>query len=660
MVKIRCLDGFCPAECSADNSTINTLHAVVDQNTLEKQLRCFWELEEVEAINKLSDDDQACENHFCQTHYRNADGQYVVRLPIKSQSDFARIANTRSHAKLRLQSVEKRLSQNDGLKKQYVEFMNIYKQLGHMKQLVTNIDSQPNYYIPHHHVIKEASSSTKLRVVFDASTKSSSGSSLNDLLHAGPKLQQNLMSIVLRWRMHRFVFVSDIEKMFRQILVNEADHDLQRILWRSDSSKEFIDFRLCTVTYGTACAPYLAIRVLKQLAADEKERYPNASRVLDRDCYVDDILSGADDVSTVLLLQTELIQLLNCGKFTLKKCSANIPQLLDHLPDEYKESSSIEIADDSAIKTLGLYWSPVTDTFGYNVDIKGTSSNSQTKRILLSAICQLFDPIGWLAPVIITGKILFQGLWLTGCNWDEPLDDRTSNAWLSFRNQLHLLNNVKIQRWLSTTKVNVIELHGFCDASCVAYAAAVYIRAIHANGTVHTNLISSKTKVAPISQVSLPRLELCGAHLLTKLLTRVHSDMELVTTSVYAHTDSTIVLAWLNRHSSCWKTFVANRVSKIQSCSLPIQWRHVKSAENPADCASRGITPSELLSHHLWWAGPSWLRDESSPWLSSASSSAIHDTKLEERAVSTSCNTSSTAVTITWAVTEKYSSLQRI
>ena len=173
---------------------------------------------------------QECEQHFLNnTHYQE-NGRFVVRLPFKE--DFSQLGKSRRQAESRLLSIERRLEGDAELKTQYQQFMTEYEELGHMTRVTAHEGNQPHYYLPHHPVITNSSSTTKMRVVFDGSAKSSSGISLNDLLHVGPVVQPDLYSIVLRFRTHHICFTADIAKMYRQILVHPDDRDLQRILWR--------------------------------------------------------------------------------------------------------------------------------------------------------------------------------------------------------------------------------------------------------------------------------------------------------------------------------------------------------------------------------------------------------------------------------------------
>ncbi|GFT53272.1 uncharacterized protein TNCV_4233661 [Trichonephila clavipes] len=213
----------------------------------------------------------------------------------------------------------------------------------------------------------------------------------------------------------------------------------------------------------------------------------------------------------------------------------------------------------------------------------------------------------------------YQKLWLTKTDWDSPIPQQLTEDWLRFQKAFNAINYLTVPRWVILTADNIVELHGFADASSLAYAAAIYCRQKH-NGKIKVQLLVSKTKVAPVKQVSIPRLELCGAHLLSKLFKSVLRTLEYYTFDVFAWTDSKIVLSWLSGHPRQWKTFVANRTSEIIEVLPTKHWRHVPSKENPADIASRGIDPKCLPDCKLWWQGPPWLRLETSSWPKAESS----------------------------------------
>ncbi|XP_046144393.1 uncharacterized protein LOC123988414 [Osmia bicornis bicornis] len=262
---------------------------------INNTLRKFWEVEAPPPVTFLSEEDKKCEEHFRQTHSRKPDGKYVARLPFKSESPID-IGASKGIAVASFYRLEKRLAKDAEQATAYHSFLVEYLQLGHMREfLETDPPSEQK-------VIREDSSTTKLRVVFNASMPTSNGSTLNDHLLVGPKLQADLAVTILRWRMYQFVFAADIAKMFRQIWIDHRDTAYQLIVWRAKPEDQLKTYELLTVTYGTAPAPFLANRVIKQLALDEGTNFPLAAPILNEHLYVDDALFGVND--RVLARQT--------------------------------------------------------------------------------------------------------------------------------------------------------------------------------------------------------------------------------------------------------------------------------------------------------------------------------------------------------------------
>ena len=225
-------------------------------------------------------------------------------------------------------------------------------------------------------------------------------------------------------------------------------------------------------------------------------------------------------------------------------------------------------------------------------------------------------------------------MWEHRIDWDDTVPLPIHNDWLQWRTELHRLSGKSIPRCYfdKSTQIISFELHGFSDASEHAYAAIVYLRMIDLLGNVQVSLVTSKTKVAPIKRLTIPRLELCGAQLLAHLLNHARQVLEIPLSHTCAWTDSTIVLNWLDGSPRRLKTFVGNRISTIMELIPPDKWNHVSGLDNPVDCASRGLFPSELLRHSLWWEGPSWLRQSPTDWPKQAPLTRINLPE-EERAV---------------------------
>ncbi|GFW51939.1 integrase catalytic domain-containing protein [Trichonephila clavipes] len=427
-------------------------------------------------------------------------------------------------------------------------------------------------YLPHHGVVRDTSCTTKLRVVFDASSKTSSGLSLNDLLMVGPRVQPELFPILIQFRIFSVAICADVEKMFRQIKVHEEDVDWQRILWRDSPTEPIREYRLTTVTYGTSSAPF-PTRTLRQLAIDEKENYPAASRATLNHFYVDDLLSGSATKKGAIQLVSELQEIMKRGGFSLSKWVSNDPDVLATIPKELKAvDSKHTIKDDQPVKILGIAWLPDVDKFTFTIT-----------------------------------------LWSHHLSWDEELPDSLARQWRTFQEQLPLLTNIKIPRCILIPQAIDVQVHGLCDSSEKAYCAVIYIRSKDATQTVVSRLLTSKTRVSPVKPQSLPRLELCSTLLLANLLQATLPTLTLPISETFAWSDSKITLAWLKSEPRRWQPFVANRVAQIRELTPNVHWNFVSGLENPADCGTRGIPPTKLEKCNLWFNGPDWLRSSTFP-----------------------------------------------
>ncbi|XP_018395641.1 PREDICTED: uncharacterized protein LOC108774118 [Cyphomyrmex costatus] len=423
---------------------------------------------------------------------------------------------------------------------------------------------------------------TKLRVVFDASSKTANGLALNDKLMAGPNLQADLLKVLIRFRTHKFVFTADIVSMFRQVLVTEQDRNLQLILWRQDKSEPYQLYRLNTLTYGTACAPFLAMRCLKELANIHEQELPAAAEAVRNDFYMDDVLTGASTWEDALELQEQLTRMLSYGKFPLRKWRANNRDMLSHISESNQADSLFVIDRDQPIKTLGLLWNATTDTLQYQVKLEGDEED--TKRRAVSKIARVFDPLGLVTPVLIVGKIVLQKIWRQNVEWDQRLPVDLMIEWKDYCSSLNHLNNLQVQSNISIHSQDAIfDVYGFGDASEMAYGACLYAVNTDQQGIIHSELICAKAKVAPLKTVSLPRLELEAALMLARLLNTVKESCMQKIGRVKLWSDSTVTLGWIKAPPHTLKTFVANRVAKIQNLTEGAVWSHVASKENPAD-----------------------------------------------------------------------------
>ncbi|XP_043471319.1 uncharacterized protein LOC122504323 [Leptopilina heterotoma] len=580
-------------------------------SSIESQLTKFWEVEELPNSKIRSPEEIACEEHFAKNTIRDSDGSYIVRLPFNDKRE--QIGNSFNTTLRRFFSLENRFRKDPDLEKSCKEQIEEYELLNHMTLVPDDqLNHSSGFYLPYHAVIKEESLTTRSRLVFDASTEPPTGVSLNEALMVGPTIQPDLFSHLIRFRSRQFVLTADIVKMYRQIKMHPDDTSFQKIIYRESPDKPIKIYSLNRVTFGVASAPFLATRVLHQLADDECLQYPLASEVLKNDFYVDDLMTGTNTKKEAVELRDDLIELLKKGGFCLRKWASNDPSIVSDLENS-RDNPFMALDSSDSVKTLGVHWNFKEDTISYTVKLPESNSKT-TKRKIISQVAKIFDPYGLLGPVIIPGKIMLQELWKLNIHWDETIPTSIETSWREYLDQLPCINQLRFQRCAISPNAKNLQLHGFCDSSEKAYGACLYIRSIDERGQAQVVLLCSKSRVAPVKTISLPRLELCSALLLAELQNLVQNTLKINFDHTYFWSDSTITLHWINTQPHLLKTFVANRVAKIQTLTDIRHWKHVPTSENPADLISRGQWPKEFAKDTLWSNGPQYLLLSENHW----------------------------------------------
>ncbi|XP_062538813.1 uncharacterized protein LOC134207112 [Armigeres subalbatus] len=296
-----------------------------------------------------------------------------------------------------------------------------------------------------------------------------------DQLERRPVIQDDLLDLMIRFRKHTVALVADVAKMYRQVCI----HPLQ----------------------------FFATRLLKQLASDVGSKYEYAGTVVPNDFYMDDFLSGADTVETKKL-RKDVQSLMAEEEFELRKWSSNSSDVLSGLPpDALEDQSTLYLDAEQKVKTLGVAWETGTDCL--RVDIPTLREEEHwTKRLIFSTIAQLYDPLGLVSPVVAWAKIQMQHLWLVSVGWDDKIPYEICGNWKDFYEQLPLLQSFKVPRCVFVPQSTNSHFHVFCDASEAGYGACIYARSTNGEGEHILQLIASKSRVAPIKRLSLPRLEL--------------------------------------------------------------------------------------------------------------------------------------------------------
>ncbi|KAL6479012.1 hypothetical protein MHYP_G00124450 [Metynnis hypsauchen] len=404
------------------------------------------------------------------------------------------------------------------------------------------------WYIPHHGVY-HPKKPDKLRVLFDCSAKYR-GISLNDTLLTGPDLINSLVGVLCRFRKERVAVICDIERMFHQFSVTPEVRNYLKFLWWNggDLDREPQEYRMAVHLFGAALSPGCANFGLKYLARQHKADYPSASAFIEKNFYVDDGLTSVPSIEAATKLITESQKLCKRGGLRLHKFVSNKKEVLD-IVDASERATTAEPLDLSlnqrpAGRTLGIQWSIENDTFSFDVDLKDQPS---TRCGILSVIASLFDPLGFVAPFTLSGKLILQELCRRSIDWDDSLPEDLQPRWEEWINGLQTLREIMIPRCYHPQdfgNIVRIELHHFSDASNVGYGACSYLRYKSDRDEVHCCLVMAKARVAPTKVTSIPRLELSAAVVAAKVSVMLKTELEMKIDEEFFWTDSQVVLAY--------------------------------------------------------------------------------------------------------------------
>ena len=455
-----------------------------------------------------------------------------------------------------------------------------------------------------------------MKIVFDASARYE-GHSLNDLIHQGPKLQRELIDVLLRFRRQPVALVCDIAEMYLRIGIAHEDKPFHRFLWRGiDQDRQPDTYQFDRVVFGVNSSPFQAQFVLQHHAKKFKDTFPLAAETVLRSTYMDDSMDSVVNEDQGIELHKQLSQLLRQAGIHARKWLSNSTRVLRDISlQDRKAEVDLDADYLPSTKTLGVWWLSDQDVFTFRENAP-SSDVKYTKRNFLKQIATLFDPIGFLAPFTIRAKMLLQQMWMAGLDWDEELTELLTNAARAWFSELRELTLLQIPQCLLVggKQIDNVSLHTLVDASEDAFGAVAYVRYSYQDGTISTNIVAAKTRVAPIIATSIPRLELMGAVIGVRLSTRIASVLALHMSQAVFWSDSQNVLWWIHGHSRDFKPFVANLVGEIQTSTDPQQWRYIPTSLNPADILSRGMTAADLAKCDRWWKGPEFLRKPEEAW----------------------------------------------
>ena len=621
----------CNVNCLTDSTS---LFVNSEKHEIDSQLNKLWDLESIGIRVEDEVHTHVIDNVFF------TGKRYSVGLPWKVAHK--PLATNYSNSLARLKSQVRKLKETPEIFEKYNEVISQQVRDGIVEQ-VTELDPATKiHFLPHRAVIREDAETTKLRVVYDASCKDrKTGVSLNDCLHVGPSLTPMILDVLLRFRANQVALVGDIEKAFLNIEIHPEDRDCLRFLWLKDihsPDPEVITLRFQRVVFGCNSSPFLLNAVLRHHINRYVEQDPEFVRKLLGGFFVDDLVTGGKDTQDTLTLYEKAKERMKSGGFSLRKWKTNDGVLAKEIEkreskgfeekkndptvnESYaKETLGVPNSSGGKGKVLGLTWDYKKDTLEFDLAKVGKDINNSTrptKRGILSTLASLFDPQGLISPIGVTAKILFQELCVDKLDWDDPLPDDKCSRWEAWLKDLNNVKTISIPRCMfdkNKGEVLSCQLHGFADASKKAYCAMVFLVCKTKQGS-YTQLLCAKSRVAPLKELSIPRLELMSARILATLMDTVLKalDSEIKIDCVRYWLDSKTALFWIANNGE-WKQFVQHRVNEILLLSRKEDWGHVPGVENPADLGSRGVSASHLNDSRLWWEGPEWLKQEEEKW----------------------------------------------
>ena len=579
-----------------------------ENNDLIGELKRFWDLESL----AISSSEQSVYSQFINT-ITFWHGRYKVRLPWKDTHPI--LPDNYETSLKHLKNLLNRLKEEPNVLLEYDAVIKEQIENGIVERVC---EPEPRevgrvHYLPHHAVIRRDKETTKLRIVYDASCKSN-GTSLNDCLYTGPTLSQEIMNIILRFRTHRMAFAGDIEKAFLNVSVAEEDRDVLRFLWVDDVTKEspeVVVLRFARVVFGVSSSPFLLNATIKHHIERYEEEDPGFVETFLRSICVDDLNTGGDTEKEAYQMYIKSKLRLAEGGFNLRKFVTNSAELRSRIEENearlnsaymnstppaskgdsfHKESTRVtevnnatqklvvqdeqsytvsslgEIQGDGkpVQKILGVQWDFVRDQLKFDLSkvAKQASESTPTKRNIASIAAKFYDPIGFLPPVVVEFKLLFQELSQSKTNWDDILEGNLLTNWNKLVSSLRDVQPFWLERcYLKGPRDTVVScnLHGFCEASLKAYSAVVYLQ-IQTTSQAYTSFVASKTRVAPLSNETIPRLELLATVILARLISAVKAalECEIPIENVTCLSDSEIALCWIKNIDKEWKQFVQN------------------------------------------------------------------------------------------------------
>ena len=469
------------------------------------------------------------------------------------------LPDNRSSSLQQLEYLLKRFKRDPAYAARYDKVIQEYLSLGHAVPVDPSDSGTPGrvWYLPHHGVTS-VNKPDKVRVVFNCSAQHH-GVSLNDVLLKGPDLSISQIGVLLRFRQYPVPIAGDIEKMYHQVQVPAKDQSALRFLYQAPGSDGPIStYQMTRHVFGAVSSPTTRLFALRKTAEENRHTHPNVADLVTSNTYVDNLLYSTETEDDAIRDAKDFKALCMKGGFNVVQWMSSSRRFLSTIAPAELSRPHLDFTSEllPVERALGILLDWETDHFMFKVELKQAS----TMREILQGLSRIHDPLGLIAPAVLPARILMQDVWQTRCEWDDVLEKEFRIVWSKWITELKSLENLRIPRCIRRKEKPIqLELHAFSDASENGYGACVYLRSTYSNGDVSVSLLLGKSKVAPLKQLSIPRLELQGAVLAARLVISVRLEMNFENIPKTYWVDSQTVLQWIHSTSCRYHAFVAHR-----------------------------------------------------------------------------------------------------
>ena len=600
------------------------MQEVVKEENLEAQLlKAFNDFNRLESIGILQRNEKfsAAERReytrLEKLTRKLPDGRWEVPM---LTLEVRQLPESEAQARNRLRTLHSRLNCDERLRKLYHEGVKVDEGLGYVRKL-TAVEAQVlrqgrHWFLPHFPVF-HPDKPDKCRRVLDAAAKNC-GVSLNSILHPGPNILNSLLGVLLRFRSGEVAINGDVNAMFSQVSVPESQQPLLAFLWHPDPAQEPDVYVNPRHIFGATCSPAAAIFALFQSAKDD----PVIHDIVKASFYMDDFYFSGVSEEEVIRVARSVERALSTGGFVLSKWMSNREGVARSWPAEERAKALKAMGTDllgqlPVVKALGVAWDCHEDSFTF--ESRNLEKPITTVASVLSMLASIFDPLGIIAPFTLTGKQLFQKIWLRYRDWKKEVEEDLKKEWLAWISGLHLIASLHLPRWYGFPPGAQLTLHVFSDASTMGLGAVTYVEA----GFTRAAFVAAKTRVVQEDKRgNIPRLELQAVLIGIRLARQVLEELKRFNfVQVYIWSDSQTVLRWVTNEEVRYDQYITNRVIEIletaRSWGVKFGFRFVGTASNPADLASRGVPAGAEAfksSFDFWVHGPEFLDRPQTEW----------------------------------------------